>query len=291
MPLTNISLLERASVGSWHPQSPIKVSMSGQTPKIFLVLAYAVLGTVGARADGCPTAKDEIATDRPDVTNSSLVVPLGSLQSENGVNFSARNGGQIIDGTNTRWRLGIASCLELLVDLPNFSTAVRGSGSSGFSDVSPAIKWQVSPIPGKVDASLVFGVGLPTGTLDIAGRGAQPYLQMPWSWELHDGWGVSGMLTEFFRPSDAVIRRTTEATFAIEKKVAEKMSLFVEYVGDYPETASPSQLLNSGGLYRLSPTQQVDFHIAFGLNHNAPSYIVGVGYSFRFDGLFAGGPR
>jgi hypothetical protein len=95
---------------------------------------------------------------------------------------------------------------------------------------------------------MVFGVGLPTGTVDIAGRGAQPYLQMPWSWELQNGWGVSGMLTEFYRPPDAVKRRTTEATFAIEKNVTEKMGLFVEYVGDYPEKASPSQLLNSGGL-------------------------------------------
>jgi hypothetical protein len=44
-------------------------------------------------------------------------------------------------------------------------------------------------------------------------------------------------------------------------------------------------------LYLLTPTQQVDFHVAFGLNHNAPSYIVGVGYSIRIDGLFAGTPR
>ena len=270
--------------------SPIKIAIGGRTLRMCLVLGYAVLGTVGARADGCPTSKDEIATDRPDVTNSSLVVPTGSLQSENGVNFSTRDGRQIIDGTNTRWRLGIASCLELLVDLPTYSTAVRGSENSGFSDVSPAIKWQISPIPGKIDASLVFGVGLPTGTVDIAGRGAQPYLQMPWSWELHDGWGVSGMLTEFFRSSN-VVTRTTEATFAIEKNLTDKMSLFVEYVGDYPESASPSQLLNSGALYRLSPTQQVDFHIAFGLNHNAPSYVVGVGYSFRIDGWFTGNPR
>ena len=29
------------------------------------------------------------------------------------------------------------------------------------------------------------------------------------------------------------------------------------------------------------------FHIALGLNHNAPSYIVGFGYSYRFDDLFA----
>ena len=213
---------------------------------------------------------------------------MGSLQSENGVNFSARDGGRFVDGTNTRWRLGIAPCLEILLDLPSYVADIRAPGSSGFSDVAPAIKWQVSPIPGKVDLSLVFGAAFPTGAADIAGRGAQPYLQMPWSWELRDGWGLSGMLTEFFRPSELTTRRITETTFVIERKVTEKASLFVEYVGDYPENASPSQLLNSGGVYRLNPTQQVDFHVAFGLNHNAPSYIVGAGYSFRLDGLFAG---
>lgn len=252
-----------------------------------MLSAFAILGAVDARANSCPTAKDEIATDRPDVTNSSLVVPAGSIQSENGVNFSARDGGWLVDGTNTRWRLGIAPCLELLLDLPTYFKTVRGRGSSGFSDAAPAIKWQVSPIPGKVDLSLVFGVALPTGADEIAGRGAQPYMQLPWSWELHDGWGLSGMLTEFFRPSDLTTKRITETTFVIEKKVTERASLFVEYVGDYPENARPAQLLNSGGVFRLSPTQQVDFHVAFGLNHSAPSYIVGVGYSFRFDGLFA----
>jgi hypothetical protein len=256
-----------------------------------LLSAFAISAADEAWADACPTAKDEIATDRPDVTNSSIVVPTGSLQGENGVNISARDGGRTIDGTNTRWRLGVAPCLELLVDVPIYFANIRAPGSSGFSDVAPAVKWQVSPIPGKVDLSLVLGVALPTGALDIAGRGAQPYLQMPWSWELHDGWGLSGMLTEFFRPSELTTKRVTEATFVIEKKVTERSSLFVEYVGDYPENAGPSVLLNSGGVYRLSPTQQVDFHVAFGLNRNAPSYLAGVGYSFRFDGLFAGQPR
>ena len=262
-----------------------------RTLQICLLWTCTFLCAVDAQADSCPTAKDEIATDRPDVTNSSLVVPVGSLQSENGVNFSARDGGRFVDGTNTRWRLGIAPCLEILLDMPTYFARVRAPGSSGFSDVAPAMKWQVSPIPGKVDLSLVFGAALPTGAADIAGHGAQPYLQMPWSWELRDGWGLSGMLTEFFRPSELTSRRITETTFVIERKVTEKASLFVEYVGDYPEHASPSQLLNSGGVYRLTPTQQLDFHVAFGLNHIAPSYIVGVGYSFRLDGLFAGNPR
>ena len=231
--------------------------------------------------------KDEINTDRPDVTNSSLVVPAGSLQIENGINFSERDGGRFVDGTNTRLRAGITNCLEFFVDTPTYFANIRSPENSGFSDVAPALKWQVSPVPGKVDLSAVFGVALPTGSVGTAGPGAQPYLQFPWSWELRNGWGLSGMFTEFIRPSDPTSKLITEATFVIEKNVTERASLFVGYVGDYPESGSPAQFLNSGGLYRLGPNQQLDFHVALGLNHNAPSYVVGVGYSVRFDGLFS----
>lgn len=261
--------------------------MSTRFLAILLLSTVVVFSTIDAKADGCPTTKDEMDTDRPDVTNSSIVVPAGSFQSENGVNFRSQDGSQIIDGTNTRWRLGIAPCLEVLMDLPTDFSALHGPGSSGFTDVTPAVKWQISPVPGRIDLSLVAGVALPTGALNVAGPGPQPYLQMPWSWALENGWGLSGMLTAFFRPADLATKQITEATFVIEKSVTEKTKLFVEYVGDYPENSGPSELFNCGGLYHLSPTQQVDFHIAVGLNHNAPSYIVGVGYSFRIDGLFA----
>jgi hypothetical protein len=276
--------------------SPVQLDrpLAGVSRRRFWLLVLALLampGTAEAWAETCPRAKDEIAPDRPDVTNSSLVVPTGSLQSENGVNLSSRDGGRSVDGTNTRWRLGVAPCFELLVDLPTYVANIHAPGNAGFTDVAPAVKWQISPIPGKFDLSAVFGVALPTGAAEIAGRGAQPYLQFPWSYELHDGWGLSGMFTEFFRPSEVTTKRITEATFVIEKRLTDKFSLFTEYVGDYPENAGPSQLINSGGVYLLSRTQTVDFHLAFGLNHNSPTYVVGVGYSFRFDGLFEGLPR
>jgi Putative MetA-pathway of phenol degradation len=262
----------------------------GRTALLSILPLLAAFDATEARAESCPTVMDELATDRPDVTNSSLVVPTGSLQNENGVNLTARDGGRTIDGSNTRWRLGVAPCLELLVDLPSYVGNVRAPGASGFTDVAPAIKWQASSIPGKFDLSVVVGAALPTGAVDIAGRGTQPYVQLPWSYELHDGWGISGMLTEFFRPEEITTKRVTETTFVLEKKLNEKFSVFTEYVGDYPESAGPTQLVNSGGLYHLSPKEQIDFHVAFGLNHNSPSYIIGVGYSFRIDGLFSERP-
>ena len=94
------------------------------------------------------------------------------------------------------------------------------------------------------------------------------------------------MDTAFFRPSDPVSKLIKETTFSLEKKVAEHADVFVEYVGDYPEHGPSELLLNSGGAYRLTKTEQLDFHVAFGLNENAPTYIFGLGYSFRLDGLF-----
>jgi hypothetical protein len=247
----------------------------------FLLLAPAMA------ADDCPTSSSEIATDRPDVTNSSLVVPVGSLQSENGVDLTSRTGTQVLNGTNTRLRLGLSPCFEVLVDLPSYSAGVQGPADWGFSNVSPALKWQISPAPGKFDLSVATGVGLPTGATRISGPGAQPYLQFPWSLELSEDWGVNGMVTEFFRPSDPANRFSSQYTFALERKLGRSIDVFVEYVAYVRSKGPTSQLINSGLAYRITPTQQVDFHVAFGLDPSAPSSIVGVGYSFRFDHLFS----
>src|SRR6516165_4115909 len=75
--------------------------------------------------------------------------------------------------------------MEVLVDVPTYVAPISGSGASGFTDVAPALKWQISPVPGKFDLSVTAGMGLPTGAAAIAG-GLQPYLQFPWSVEIID---------------------------------------------------------------------------------------------------------
>jgi hypothetical protein len=244
-----------------------------------------------ARAGECPSPQSEIATDRPDVTNSSLVVPNGSIQIENGLNTSGQSAGKGFDGSNSRLRFGIAPCLEVLVDVPSYVGRLTGTVDTGFTNVTPGVKWQVSGLPEPANLSVVFGVGLPTGTPAITGAGLQPYLQVPWSYELGGGWGISGMYTSFFRPSDLSNHQTSEATFVIERKVSEKLALFAEYVGDYPSRGASTALLNVGGGYLLNRTEQIDFHLAFGLNRNSPDYVIGVGYSYRWDNVIGTATR
>jgi hypothetical protein len=253
---------------------------------LLVLFALTSFSASAAASEGCPTSKNEIATDRPDVTNSSLVVPTGSFQSENGINLSGRNGATVFDGTNSRLRLGIAPCLEVLVDVPDYFAVLSGDGDSGATNVTPAIKWQISPVPGKIDLSAVVGAGLPTGTPSIVGRGVEPYLQFPWSWKLGGGWSVVGMDTAFFFPSEPVNKLTIETTVSFEKEIGEHADVFIEYVGDYSDHGPSPIFLNSGGSYRLTKTEQIDFHLAVGLDKAAPEYIFGLGYSFRVDGLF-----
>jgi hypothetical protein len=293
----------------------LEMAIQRQLASIFASLIFAATCFELARAAECPLPSSEIETDRPDVTNSGIVVPAGSFQSENGINVSQHEGATIFDGTSSRVRFGVAPCFEFLIDLPNYFAALDrqkapsnsslpaapripvggqpvrlatgwDGAASGFSDVIPAVKWQVSPEPGKFDMSITAGLGLPTGAKRIAGEGFQPYLQLPWSRELENGWVLNGMFTEFFHPSDSPSTSISEVTLSIEKKLTEKTSVLMEYAGDYPDRSAPSQMLNWGILHRFTRTQQLDMHLAVGLNHNTPDYIVGVGYSFRLDGLF-----
>ena len=122
-----------------------------------LALTALVGGSVAgfqsaAVARECTSPSSPIETDRPDVTNSSIVVPVGSLQNENGIDLQRKDAAQALSGTNSRWRLGIAPCLEVLVDLPNYFTTLHG-GVSGFSDVAPAVKWQLNLPQSRFDVS------------------------------------------------------------------------------------------------------------------------------------------
>jgi outer membrane putative beta-barrel porin/alpha-amylase len=248
-------------------------------------LAAACFAGIGsAMATECTQPDSPIETDRPDVTNSSVVVPAGSLQNENGIDISRDHGTTILNGTNSRWRLGLVPCLEVLVDLPTYVTTLRGVGPSGFGDIAPAVKLQISPLPGKFDLSIIAGAALPTGATAVSPRGVQPYLQIPWSIALGGGWALTGMETNFFAPASDV-KFSYQSTLVIEKEFTERSFLFVEYVGNFPSNDRNNQLINSGGGYRIDDHHQIDFHVGVGLDRNAPNYIFGVGYSFRLDGF------
>jgi len=232
----------------------------------------------------CPTSSDSINTDRPGVTNSSVVVPYGSFQAENGIDWNVNGGSNLLSGSSTRLRLGIATCTEFLIDLPNYVGSINGPQPSGFTDVVVSFKRQL-PIPFGIDMSAIAGLGFPSGSDKVAGRGYQPYIQSPWSYEIGSGWNVGGMFTLTWFPSESSKNPTVGSTLSIVRNLGDSVSAAIDYGGTY-DHQRPTQVLDTGWQWRFTNTQQFDFQAGFGLNSSSPDHFVGIGYSFRLDGLF-----
>ncbi|PYQ79635.1 MAG: transporter [Acidobacteria bacterium] len=261
-------------------------------------LAAAVLGVAallvsprGAWASDCPGRTDVIATDRPDTTNSSLVVPFGSLQVENGINWAVHQGSQVLDASETRARLGVAHCSEVLVDVPNYFIALNGLASSQLSNFTVSIKRQLFPERRSFSLSASAGFGFPVGHSGDSDAFYTPYVQFPWSLAVADDWSVNGMLTVTWMVNRAEHTSIVEPTLVVEREVGSKGDLFVEYIGDFATRTPASHIADVGGAWHVTLRQQFDFHLGFGLTRSAPDRYVGVGYSLRLDGLFGASPQ
>ena len=258
-----------------------------RSPFGVLTSVIAILLVIGRPATSiaseCPGRVRPIEADRPDVTNSSVVVPRGSLQVENGVNWAVYQTVQLLDGSETRIRVGAFRCGEVLVDLPNYVRSLDGS-SSEFSTLVMSVKRQLFIRSSSFSLSVAAGVGVPGRQIGSAGRGYSPYIQVPWSRSIGDEWSVNGMVTVTW---STVAKTLFEPTLVIEREFGRRGHIFAEYVGDYTEQDRPSQIIDVGGGWRLTSVQQLDFHIGLGLTRTAPHHYVGVGYSLRVNGLFA----
>ena len=256
------------------------------TVPIFLILVALALDA-GAQKCGSD-AQSTIATDRPQNTASSIVVPCGSLQFENGFLVTGNGGQQTTDFPETSVRFGIARKTELRLGVPNyFYNFDTGSGfTNGFGDISVGFKQQLGPVA-KFDVSLIPTVSLPSGASPISSHGYDPTLQLPWSRGLSKNWTLAGMFSVAW-PTQSGRRNTTgQASMYFDRQLTAPWDAYVEYSGSFPERGSPQHLINTGMAYKLSKHQQLDFHVIFGLSAATPDYQIGLGYSFRLQVIHA----
>jgi hypothetical protein len=235
-----------------------------------------------------PLTDPEIATDRPDITESSIVVPKGSLQVENGLTWTAGHASQMLDASETLMRFGFLTRTEFRVVAPNYLAGFsKRDAVPGFGDIALGIKQQLGPLPGDFDLSVIAAFSLPTGADRVSSHGFDPFVKFPWSKELTKGWSIGGMQSLFWYTQDAGRNFTWEPTFYAEKEIIKRLSTFAEYGADFPNSGGAKHVAHFGTAYKITAKQQVDFHFGFGLSKAAPGQFFAAGYSFRIDRLSA----
>jgi len=242
---------------------------------------FAAISACGQEPAAAPSP---IATDRPAFTDSSVVIPSGTLQLENGVLDTSSDGQpSILDFPETLLRLGIAPKTELRLTAPDYFYRVGSAPlGPGFGDIVIGLKQQVGPTPGGFDLSLVFALSCPSGAKAVSSGGYDPQVQAPWSRALSAKWTAAGMLAVYW-PTEGTRRNLTgQSTWELDRQLRSSWDAFVEYAGEFPHRGGPESILHFGTAYRISNNQQLDFHAGFGLSSAAPDRIIGIGYSFRF---------
>ena len=254
--------------------------------RTFVVLAGFVFAgaspMVGQDQPAGTNVAAPIATDRPSFTNSSIVVPSGNIQAENGLLGTSQQGQNVLDFPETLVRAGVASRTELRLTVPNyFYNLTTGGGSgSGFGDLAIGVKQQLGPIK-KFDVSITAFLSVPSGASGVSSGGYGPGLQAAWSRALNSKWTLAGMLA-LYAPTQGNGRNVTgEATFLLDRQLKRNWGAFAEYVGDFPEHGGTRQLMHFGTSLRVTNNQQIDFHVGVGLTATAADHFVGFGYSFR----------
>jgi hypothetical protein len=125
----------------------------GSRPEFLLL---ALVGTCYAQSPPEATVP-EIVTDRPDVTESSIVVPKASLQIEKRGHLNTDHGFQTFDLSESLVRLGVSSS-EIRLVVPNYLGGFTGSDATGFGDFALGMKQQLGPLPGGFDLSVIVAL-------------------------------------------------------------------------------------------------------------------------------------
>ena len=241
------------------------------------LLAFVLAGMAPLRGqDRSPStdAAGPIATDRPAVTNSSVVVSAGSLQMENGFLETSSQGQSVLDGPESLVRLGIAKRTELRFTVPDYFHNLSSGGGSGFGDFAFGVKEQLGPTPAKFDVSAILFLSFPTGANGVSSGGYDPGLQVPWSRALSTNWTAAGMFSLYW-PTQGRTRNVTEATFLLDRQLTKPWDAFVEYAGDFSEVGGPRHLLHFGTALKITEQQQIDFHAGAGLSSAAADHFLG----------------
>jgi hypothetical protein len=236
----------------------------------------------------------EMATDRPDVTESAYSVAPGMFQVEMSFfDFERDRSGPeradtwIYGQVNFKYGLAADTDLQLVFDTHTVSRASGVEGRevlSGFGDITLRLKQNLwGNDEGNTAFSIMPFVSIPTGTETSADAWAGGVV-MPFAVTLTERLSLGLMGQMDVVPDAETGGHDLEflASAALGITLTERWGAYTEVIVSAGEDAA-AQVRTAGGLtYAVTDDLVLDAGIRIGLNHAAPDLGIFTGMSFRF---------
>tara|TARA_R100000935_G_scaffold27623_1_gene47812 strand:+ start:888 stop:1724 length:837 start_codon:yes stop_codon:yes gene_type:complete len=239
----------------------------------FLILSYEGY----SQQDSIP----ELITDRPDATESSVLIPKGYFQIEMGSQFSDGSVQEDLTYGTGLLRIGVLDNLEFRLGLDYTRSKVKKSISMeeyhSFSPLLVGFKVGIAQEKGILpEIALLSHLYLPYTSENYNATGIE--LRFAFSHTLSNRSGISYNLGAGWDGVNESIQYIYTVSYGYS--LTENLGWYVEIYGDIPENIKATHFLDSGFTYKLASNFQIDAYIGTAIN-NDPNLIMGAGFSYR----------
>ena len=286
--------------------------------RIIELLLLSVVTVSGLYADTQAEESPELVTDRPDLTESSSVVPEGTVQMEMGWSME-RVSSPSEELTAHHFpealaRIGIYERFELRLgwdggqwqDLDINGENVNSSGAGDMYLGTKIALWGENG--GLPETAVILGTSVPTGSdcqaADRLGNRKycgsfnlytsnrfDPSAILAMSKTLNDrlslGWNLGTVwVTEREDSGDLDTFPRGIYSVALGISATERLGFFAEFFGDTSlrGDSRPTNSVDGGATFLLLPNLQLDVSAGKGISSESPDWFAGAGISFRLPG-------
>jgi hypothetical protein len=231
--------------------------------------------------------ESEIVTDRPDQSNTPLLVPKGALQIETGFIVEKQNS-TIVDQTNYTYnnsllKFGINEHFELRFNVGYIGTRKIIDDirlNQGLAPISLGVKIKLADAKGGwPQAALISNISLKSRAKEFTPAYTANDITISCAHEL------TRHLTVTYNTGIKWNGNSPEATFfytlTLGYTITNKLGAFTEAYSFFPERHKNDHCVDGGFTYKFSPKFQYDISGGLQLECNSPDFFVSTGLSFR----------
>lgn len=238
-----------------------------------------------------------IVTDRPDQTESPVVLDPGVLQIETGFVYTSDDDARSLALPTTLTRVGVAKRLELRFEVPGIEKDLLGD-ASGLADPAFGAKLRLWEEAGwRPEAALLVATTLPVGEDEFTSGRFDPDFRFSFAHTLSDRVGLGYNLgmswetrsettrTRLFggsgtdRDTGALVNYTITTGIGL----TERLGCFIEAFGDISVNADAGAAHYLDGGFTWCPRENLQFDVSagIGLSDAADDFFAGAGVSVR----------
>jgi len=217
----------------------------------------------------------EIVTDRPDQTESSITVEHKSLQIEGGISLSKNNEGneKSFAAPSVLFRYGIIKGLELRLFTQYESINREDSGTTlnynGFNDLEIGAKIQLLKNDKKnIEMAFLSHLIIPTAKKELTSNAFGVINKLAISHKISNKIGLGYNIGYDF------IENINALTYSVALGIAlsDSVGFYIEHYGTWAEQNQFESNFDGGFTYLLNSNLQLDISYGFGIN-NSMNYI------------------